>query len=135
MLNIKEDSNILDMDNYQSLIEREILNTKEITVINKSTGKNLAVRDDATIHDFAFQIGGEMGNHLVKATLNDVVYELRYTRSGKVDTSYNPFNIRLNNGDEITVEFDEKITCPRQSTEINPKKTKRLFFTRRKMKQ
>ena len=132
MLNIKEDKNIYDLENYQSLIEKEILNTKEITVINKSTGKNITIRDDATIHDFAFQIGGEMGHHLVKAILNDVVYELKYSKSGKVDKDYNPFNVRLKNGDEISVEFDENIICPRQSTDIDNKKPKKFLLFKRK---
>ncbi len=135
MLEIKEDKTITDLGNYQSLVEKEILNTKEITVINKTTGKNITIRDDATIHDFAFQIGGELGNHLVKATLNDVVYELRYNKNGKIDNDYNPFNVRLRNGDEISVEFDENVICPRQSTNIDRKKVKKFtLFKRREVK-
>ena len=132
MLNIKEDKNVSDLENYQSLVEREILNTKEITVIDKTTGNHITIRDDATIHDYAFQIGGDMGNHLVKATLNDVVYELKYDSLGRVERDYNPFTVRLKNGDEIKVEFDENVICPRQSTNIAHKKPKRFSLFRRK---
>ena len=132
MLNIKEDKNVSDLENYQSLVEREILNTKEITVIDKTTGNHITIRDDATIHDYAFQIGGDMGNHLVKATLNDVVYELKYDSIGRVERDYNPFTVRLKNGDEIKVEFDENVICPRQSTNIAQKKPKRFSLFRRK---
>ena len=51
MLEIKEDKTITDLGNYQSLVEKEILNTKEITVINKTTGKNITIRDDSFSKD------------------------------------------------------------------------------------
>lgn len=135
LLDIKEDKNVSDLENYQSLIDREVLNTKEITVINKATGKNVTLRDDATILDFAFQIAGEKGKHLVKATLNDVVYELKI-KNGKVQTvqGYCPFDIRLRNGDEISVEFNENFLCPRPSADMTRKKPKKLFFSKEKMK-
>lgn len=129
---IKEDKNVSDLENYQSLIDKEILNTKEITVINKATGKNVTIRDDATIHDFAFLIGGEMGDHLVRAVLNDTVYELKIDKNGRVERGYNPFNVRLRNGDEISVFFDENIICPRQSTDLGHKKPKKFVLFKRK---
>ena len=121
LLDIKEDKSISDLESYQSLINKELLNTKEITVINKATGENITIRDDATLHDFAYLIGGPLGDHLVKATLNDTEYALDI-KNGKVISTRNPFNIRLRNGDEITVEFDESITCPKESTDIDHKK-------------
>lgn len=118
------DKGVSDLESYQDLIQKEILNTREITVINKTNGKNVSIREDATIRDFAYLVGGPLGDHLVKATLNDVVYELE-VKNGVVNKRKVPFDIRLHDGDEISVEFDENIWCPKHNTDISkkPKKT------------
>lgn len=130
LLDITEDKSVLDLEGYQSLINREILNTKEITVINKATGENISIRDDATIHDFAFLIGGNLGNHLVRATVNDITYEL----NGKGKNEY-PFGVRLNSGDEISVEFDENVLCPRPVVDSRHNKLEKMIFKLKKMKE
>ncbi len=124
LLDIKEDRTVSNLEGYQTLIDKEILSTKEITVINKATGKPVYIREDATILDFAYLVGGPLGDHLVKATLNDVVYELTI-KKGKVNSKICPFNIRLKEGDELLVEFDENIWCPRPNTDIERKKSKK----------
>lgn len=123
LIDIKENREVSDLEGYQSLIQKEILNTKEITVINKANGKNITIRDDATIRDFAYLVGGTLGDHLVRATLNDVVYALDI-KHGKLLSRRYPFGIRLKDGDEISVEFDENIWCPSPSTDIGRKKFK-----------
>jgi GTP pyrophosphokinase len=128
LLDIKENKEISDLESYQSLIKKEILNTSEITVINADNGKSIAIRDDATIRDFAYLIGGPLGDHLVRATLNDKVYELEI-QNGVVNLEKYPFGIRLRDGDEISVEFNENIWCPAPNTDIVPKKKKRLHKT------
>jgi len=128
LLDIKENKEVYDLESYQSLIKKEILNTSEITVINADNGKSIAIRDDATIRDFAYLIGGPLGDHLVRATLNDKVYELEI-QNGVVNLEKYPFSIRLREGDEISVEFDENIWCPAPNTDIVPKKKKRWSKT------
>lgn len=128
LLDIKENKEVSDLESYQSLIKKEILNTSEITVINTDNGKSIAIRDDATIRDFAYLIGGPLGDHLVRATLNDKVYELEI-QNGVVNLEKYPFGIRLRDGDEISVEFNENIWCPAPNTDIVPKKKKRLHKT------
>ena len=130
LLDITEDKTISDLEGYQSLINREILNTKEITVINKLTGENISIRDDATIHDFAYLVGGELGNHLVRAVVNDTVYEL----NNKGKNAY-PFGIRLNSGDEISVEFNEDILCPRPMVDLRHNKLEKLILKLKKAKE
>jgi GTP pyrophosphokinase len=137
LIDIKENRAVSDLESYQSLINKEILNTREITVINKENGKNVTIRNDATIRDFAYLIGGPLGDHLVRATLNDVVYELEIN-NGVVNESVQPFNIRLHDGDEISVEFNKKIWCPRQSTDIEKKtetQSKTLKLENKKMEE
>ena len=128
LLDIKENKEVSDLESYQSLIKKEILNTSEITVINADNGKSITIRDDATIRDFAYLIGGPLGDHLVRATLNDKVYELEI-QNGVVNLEKYPFGIRLRDGDEISVEFNENIWCPAPNTDIVPKKKKRLHKT------
>ena len=118
LLEIKESSSNLGLSEYKSILDRELLNTKEITVINKDTGMSMTVRDDYTIHDFAYEIGGIRGNHLVRATVNDQKYELDI-KDGKVDKDYYPFGVLLQNGDEVSVEFDDNIICPMPAIEID----------------
>ena len=126
LIDIKENKDISDLESYQTLINQEILNTKEITVINTANGKNITIRDDATIRDFAYLIGGTLGDHLVKATLNDVVYELEI-KNGVVSQDNYPFGIKLKDGDEISVEFDKNIWCPTPVPEdVQPKKQNKL---------
>lgn len=124
LIDIRNNGGVSDLEGYQNLIEQEILNTKEITVINKANGKNVTIRDGATIRDFAYLVLGPLGDHLVKAVLNDVVYELEI-KNGVVNTKKIPFDIRLQDGDEIKVEYDEKIWCPRQNTDIGKKPRKK----------
>ena len=123
LMDVRDNKGVSDLESYQDLIKKEILNTREITVINKANGKNVSIRDDATIRDFAYLVGGPLGDHLVRATINDVVYEL-VIKNGIVNENKNPFNVRLREGDEISVEFDENIWCPKQNTKI-AKKTKK----------
>lgn len=111
LLEINEKSSNLGLTEYKSILDRELLNTKEITVINKDTGRNMTVRDDYTIHDFAYAVGGVRGEHLVRATVNDQKYELDI-KDGKVNKDYYPFGELLKNGDEVSVEFDDNIICP-----------------------
>ena len=126
LIDIKENKDVSDLESYQTLINQEILNTKEITVINTANGKNITIRDDATIRDFAYLIGGTLGDHLVKATLNDVVYELEI-KNGVVSQDNYPFGIKLKDGDEISVEFDKNIWCPTPvPEEVQPKKQNKL---------
>ena len=135
LLDVRDNKGVSDLASYQDLIKKEILNTREITVINKANGKNVSIRDDATIRDFAYLVGGPLGDHLVKATLNDVVYEL-VIKNGVVNENKNPFNVRLREGDEISVEFDEKIWCPKQNTNIvkkPKKKSKSLKYVNKKV--
>ena len=134
LIDIKENKAVSDLESYQSLIQKEILNTREITVINKANGRNVSIRDDANIRDFAYLVGGTLGDHLVRATLNDVVYELEIN-NGVVNPRKYPFNITLREGDEISVEFDEKIWCPNPSTDIGRKKFKKKLKTLKKTKE
>lgn len=120
LIDIKENKSVSDLESYQSLIQKEILNTKEITVINKANGKNISIREDANIRDFAYLVGGTLGDHLVRATLNDKVYSLDI-KDGKVISKRYPFGMTLRDGDEISVEFDPNIWCPNPSTEIERK--------------
>lgn len=120
LIDIKENKSVSDLESYQSLIQKEILNTKEITVINKTNGKNISIREDANIRDFAYLVGGTLGDHLVRATLNDKVYSLDI-KDGKVVSKRYPFGMTLRDGDEISVEFDESIWCPNPSTAIERK--------------
>ena len=131
LLDIKEDKTASDLEGYQSLIDKELLNTREITVINKQTGENIQIRDDATIHDFAYRVGGPMGDHLYKATVNDKVYLLKFKRGKAIY----PFGRRLRPGDEISVEFNEEIICPKPGATMERGKLETFIKRLKKMKQ
>ena len=116
LLELKESSANLGLSEYKSILDKELLNTKEITVINKDTGQSVTVRDDYTIHDYAFHIAGVRGKHLVSATVNDEKYELEIVNGVPNPDSYK-FDLLLKNGDEISVEFDDSIICPIPTTD------------------
>lgn len=132
--NILDNPN-LDINTYQESLDKDVLYPKQIIVINKETGANVSLRENSTIRDYAYHIGGKLGDHLVSAVLNDEKYTLRYKKNGDLDTKYYPFDIELKPGDEISVEFDEKIITPRPSSFSllgNKKKTNNKKLTYRK---
>jgi len=138
MLEIKENESNMGLTEYKSLIDKEILNTKLITVVNKVDGTNVTIVDGSTIRDFAYNVGGDLGNHLVSATLNDEKYSLDI-KDGVVNPDYYPFDIMLKNGDEISVKFDENIICPSPITKekkVEEKKsTKKLLLEDKKVEE
>lgn len=105
-----------DLNTYKESIDNDILYPKEIIVVNKDNGDNIALREHATVHDFAYQIGGKLGDHLLSVTLNDERISLRFV-NGLIDESYYPFDIELKSGDEISCVFSTRVNTPRRKIE------------------
>ena len=116
LLDVTKDTNSLDLSDYRSLLNREILNRDNITIIDKSNGKSVTVPLGTTIHDLAYVIYGDLGNHLVSAKINDEMYIWK-------DQQY-PFGRKLEDGDIISLTFNENILCYRPGTKVLVKKEK-----------
>lgn len=103
----------IELDDYQEYLKTKVLNERPITVINRENGETVSLREHSTIHDFAYAVYGNEAIHLSGAFLNDEFYGIRKTKKGKVDTRYYPFGIELQNGDEVTVYFNDAILTPK----------------------
>lgn len=103
----------IELDDYQEYLKTKVLNERPITVINRENGETVSLREHSTIHDFAYAVYGNEAIHLSGAFLNDEFYGIRKTKKGKVDTRYYPFGIELQNGDEVTVYFNDDILTPK----------------------
>lgn len=103
----------IELDDYQEYLKTKVLDERPITVINRENGETVSLREHSTIHDFAYAVYGNEAIHLSGAFLNDEFHGIRKTKKGKVDTRYYPFGIELQNGDEVTVYFNDAILTPK----------------------
>lgn len=104
----------LQLNDYEDVLISTVLSDKPITVINRETGETVSLKEYSTIHDYAYEVGGNNAIHLKAAILNDELIELRYDKKGR-PTKYYPFDIELKNGDEISVYYDPNIITPEPS--------------------
>ena len=101
------------LDDYEEYLKTKVLSDKPIIVINRENGESVSLKEHSTIHDFAYEIAGDMGIHLSGAILNDEFIGVKFDKNGKVNNKYYPFGVELKNGDEITVYFNEDILTPK----------------------
>ena len=132
---LSENEEIQTLNDYRHILDSEVLNVKEITVTDRNTGRARAIKEGSTIHDFAYLIAGHDGDHLSKAIVNDTVYTFRSDEYGNIDFSFNPFYLKLQQGDEIYVEFDENINCPKPNSDFEPATSKKLSNTPGEVKE
>lgn len=103
----------IKLDDYEEYLKTNVLSDKPIIVINRENGESVSLRENSTIHDFAYAVAGDEAIHLSGAILNDEFIGLRFDKKGNVDNRYYPFGIELKNGDEITVYFNDNILTPK----------------------
>lgn len=101
------------LDDYEEYLKTKVLSDKPIIVINRENGESVSLKEHSTIHDFAYEIAGDMGIHLSGAILNDEFIGVKFDKNGKLNNKYYPFGVELKNGDEITVYFNEDILTPK----------------------
>ena len=123
---LAHNESITSLGMYRNLLENEVLKVREITVIDKSSGRTIPIKEGSTIHDYAYQIMGYVAEHLFRAIVNDVVYEFKKDENGNIDFSSYPFYLKLKQGDEIYIELNENIHCPRPIAEYTPSLNKKL---------
>ena len=101
------------LDDYEEYLKTKVLSDKPIIVINRENGESVSLKEHSTIHDFAYEIAGDMGIHLSGAILNDEFIGVKFDKNGKLNNKYYPFGVELKNGDEITVYFNKDILTPK----------------------
>lgn len=126
---VVHDETIQTLGEYRHLLDSEALKVKEMPVIDRISGRTRSIKEGSTIHDFAYLIGGHKGDHLSKAIVNDVLYTFDKDENGNIDFSSYPFDLKLQKGDEIYVEFDEKINCPKPNSDLASSSSKKLLNT------
>ena len=116
------------LNDYEDVLINNVLSDRPITVINRETGETVSLKEHSTIHDYAYEVGGDNGIHLKAAVLNDELIELRYDKKGK-PTKYYPFDIELKNGDEISVYYDPSIVTsqPSKKQKQRPKEKSKIL--------
>lgn len=123
---LSRDRTIKTLGEYGHSLESNVLKVNEISVIDKISGRTRSIKEGSTIHDFAYLIGGHKGDHLSKAIVNDVVYTFPVDEKGNIDFDSYPFDLKLEPGDEIYVEFDEKINCKKPKRDLSSSSAKKL---------
>ena len=52
------------LNDYEDVLINNVLSDRPITVINRETGETVSLKEHSTIHDYAYEVGGDNGIHL-----------------------------------------------------------------------